>query len=137
MTDDHLSLPYCPICKRVEIGGMLIHGTECPKNKGGVMDIADMIQKERRDVYHAMDCARTWKQAAKHYRELFFDDYESGHYAKREWKQAQADADRRLELLKEVIDKGHIGFSAMSYEYHWSIPTELKEKIEKELASDT
>jgi len=41
-----------------------------------------------------------WKQAAKHYRKLFYEEFNSGHYMKRLWSKTNADADRRLELLK-------------------------------------
>jgi len=65
--------------------------------------------------------------------ELYVFNSKSNYVSKEMYEKARADIDRRGELLKEVIDKGNRGFSAMSHEYHWSIPTELKEMIEKEL----
>jgi hypothetical protein len=70
-------------------------------------DIADMISQERRDVYYAMGCARTWKQSAKVNRARWLavlratrirDIDETHDYV----NELEATADRRLSYLREL-----------------------------------
>jgi len=76
-----------------------------------MIDIAEMIQRERADVYNAMAWARLWKQVAKAYRGRFKAMVATlklanaaNDLARDCYELSQATADRRLALLKRVSE---------------------------------
>ena len=90
-----------------------------------MIDIAEMIQRERADVYNAMAWARLWKQAAKKERKRYLG---ASIYVEK-YINEKATADRRLALLKEVLDE------VFPDEDYWPelFGIELIDKLAKEL----
>jgi len=80
-------------------------------------EMASMISQERRDVYHAMNCARLWKRAAKKWRRLAKDCAEVFVEENEARVDAEATATRRKELLRRVYadatNQGHCPFCRM------------------------
>ena len=68
-----------------------------------IEEMVSMISQERRDVYHAMDCSRLWKRAAKKWRTIA-DIYKIHQASEFERANAwRATATRRKELLRRGL----------------------------------
>ena len=103
-----------------------------------MIDIAEMIQRERADVYNAMAWARLWKQAAKAYRGRFKAMVATlklanaaNDLARDCYELSQATADRRLELLRESVELFYILYN--EYVVNEEATLEMIGKIEEEL----
>ena len=110
--------------------------SECYGMEGDPMGphdtLANMIGKERSDVYKAMAWSRLWKRAAKMWW-IYAKDNEQGMIEReRLWRDAQARADSRLELLREILDE------VFPDDEYWPelFSRELIDRIAKELAND-
>jgi len=111
MSEEYIALKYCPICKRVESGGLIIHGYKCPKNKT-IANYWDDLP---------------WKQAAKSWRENYI-------LAVQMLRITEATATRRKELLREALyflEYVPVGIEGKEDRYH-----KLMSELAKALVSD-
>ena len=67
-------------------------------------DLADMIHKERKDVYHAMKRARLWKRVAKKWRRYSLSSNEIFNMNAEEQMMVRETATRRKKLLRRYND---------------------------------